>query len=99
MNGAEVWTIFEGYAAQVGVGSATFYDNMNNSTMTYEVTKNWKYGASRGVWATPSYLCEYFKQKKYLYLFVIFSKWCVVIQCFVGFKYLGGQSTINTKST
>lgn len=58
-TGSEVWEIFEGYAAQVGISSANFYENMGNSTLTWNVTRNWKWAASKGVWAAPSYLCTF----------------------------------------
>mmetsp|Transcript_743 Transcript_743/g.922 ORF Transcript_743/g.922 Transcript_743/m.922 type:complete len:215 (-) Transcript_743:26-670(-) len=56
MTGAQVWGLFESYAAQVGVESNQFYSQMNNSTLTWQVTRNWKWAASKGVFATPSYL-------------------------------------------
>ena len=59
MTGAQVWGLFESYAAQVGVESNQFYSQMNNSTLTWQVTRNWKWAASKGVFATPSYLCSF----------------------------------------
>ena len=54
-TGSDVWTIFQGLTSQVGLDSQTFYDQMNNSTATWEVTREWKLASSRGIWATPSY--------------------------------------------
>ena len=61
MTGEQVCTIFQGYTAQVGLSASQFTEGMNNSTLTWDVTRNWKWAASKGVYATPSYLCMYLR--------------------------------------
>ena len=89
MTGPQIWDILQGLTAQVGLDSQTFYDQMNNSTTTWQVTREWKWSSSRGIFSTPSYFGTlYFLFYNFARIIDVFacSKWGFVVECTVGFR-------------
>lgn len=73
-SGSDVWAIFQGLTSQVGLDSQTFYDQMNNSTATWQVTREWKWASARGIYSTPSYFgicCKFFQCFQSLFTFFL----------------------------